>query len=103
VLESYSARPLPVDQIATMIGEGARVLMERALAVAGLDPHTPDALPRFLMAYDRRLLGHTRPYAGIEDVLRDASADAQLAVLTNKPAGPTRRLLDVRFRPAVSP
>jgi len=94
VLESYGARPLPVDRVAAMIGEGARVLMQRALAAAGLDPETPDALSRFLDVYDRRLLGHTRPYDGIDAVLRSAFSRAQLAVLTNKPAGPTARLLD---------
>ena len=94
VLESYGAPPLAVDAIAPMIGDGARVLIQRALAAAGLDPDTADALPRFLAAYDRRLLGHTRPYDGIEDVLRAAAAQAQLAVLTNKPGEPTRRLLD---------
>lgn len=94
VLESYGGQPLPVDRLAAMIGEGARVLMQRALAAAGLDPQTPDALSRFLAVYDRRLLGHTRPYEGIEDVLRAAAVRAQLAVLTNKPVGPTRRLLD---------
>ena len=94
VLTSYGAPALDLDRIAAMIGEGAKVLMERALAAAGLDPGTPGALGRFLAAYDRRLLGHTRPYDGIEDVLRRAAREAQLAVLTNKPAGPTRRLLD---------
>jgi phosphoglycolate phosphatase len=94
VLTSYGAVPLDLDRIGAMIGEGAKVLMERALAAAGLDPDTPDALGRFLAAYDRRLLGHTRPYDGIEDALRRAARGAQLAVLTNKPAGPTRRLLE---------
>ena len=94
VLESYGARPLQVDQVAAMIGEGARVLMQRVLSAGGLDADTPDALGRFMEVYDRRLLGHTRPYDGIADVLRAASARAQLAVLTNKPAGPTRRLME---------
>jgi phosphoglycolate phosphatase len=94
VLESLGARPLAVDRVAAMIGEGARVLMRRALAASGLDPETPDALSRFLAVYDRRLLGHTRPYDDIDVVLRSAATQAQLAVLTNKPAAPTTRLLD---------
>ena len=94
VLESYGARPLRVDEVAAMIGEGARVLMQRALRAAGLDPDTPDALDRFLAVYDRRVLGHTRPYDGMDAVLRAASSHAQLALLTNKPAGPTRRLVE---------
>ena len=46
VLTSYGAPPLDLDRIAAMIGEGAKVLMERALAAAGLDPrHARGARP----------------------------------------------------------
>ena len=46
MLASYGATPLPLDRVAGMVGEGARVLVERALAAAGLDPQEPDALQR---------------------------------------------------------
>ena len=39
MLASYGATPLPLDQVAAMVGEGARVLVQRALSAAGLDPH----------------------------------------------------------------
>jgi phosphoglycolate phosphatase len=94
MLESYGARPRPVDDIARMVGEGARILVERALAAAGLDPAEPDALNRFRVIYDRRLLGHTRPYQGIPAVVEHAARAGTLAVLTNKPEPPTRRLLE---------
>ena len=48
MLESYGAPALPVDRVAMMVGEGARKLVERALAASGLDAAEPDALPRFL-------------------------------------------------------
>src|ERR1043165_4483525 len=94
MLESYGAPALPVDDVARMVGEGAKVLVERALAASGLDPHEPDALTRFREIYDRRLLIHTRPYDGIETAVRKISQTATLAVLTNKPEAPSRRLLD---------
>jgi len=94
MLASYGARPLSVDAVAAMVGEGARILIARALAAAGLDPDEPDALNRFLEIYDRRLLVHTRPYAGVIEMLHEARARAELAVLTNKPEAPTRRLLE---------
>lgn len=94
VLVGYGARPLPVDRVAAMVGEGARKLIERALEAAGLAPDLDDALGRFREVYDRRLLEHTRPYPGIAEVIRSASARAQLAVLTNKPVGPSQRLLE---------
>lgn len=94
VLVSYGARPLPVDRVAGMVGEGAKKLVERALAAVSVDADLDDALTRFREVYDRRLLEHTRPYEGIADVVQAASARARLAVLTNKPEGPSRRLLE---------
>jgi phosphoglycolate phosphatase len=94
LLESYGARSLSVDAVAAMVGEGARVLVERALAASGLNPAEPDALARFREIYDRRLLVRTRPYEGITAVVERAAARAALALLTNKPEPPTHRLLD---------
>lgn len=95
VLESYGAAPLSLDQVTAMVGEGAKVLVERALAASGLDPAEPDALRRFRDFYDRRLLNHTRPYDGIPDVVAALERDGHtLAVLTNKPQAPSERLLD---------
>ena len=94
MLASYGATRLPLDQVAGMVGEGARVLVQRALAATGLDPDEPDALQRFREIYDRRLLLHTRPYEGIEDVVRELGMQHTLAVLTNKPAQPSVRLLE---------
>jgi phosphoglycolate phosphatase len=41
-----------------------------------------------------RLLNHTVPYDGIPAAVRAASRDARLAVLTNKPAHATDRILE---------
>jgi phosphoglycolate phosphatase len=95
MLASYGAAPLPVDSVAGMVGEGARILVERALAATGLDPREPEALRRFLAAYDEELLVHTRPYEGVVAALEEVSSVAPIAVLTNKPEAPTRRLLEV--------
>lgn len=84
---------LPEEQIGRMIGEGARLLVRRALSAAGLE-EPADALPRFLAFYDQRLLNHTRPYDGIEEAVRDAGEHAQVVVLTNKPKGPSERILE---------
>jgi len=94
MLASYRVRPLPVDDVVAMVGEGAKVLVERALAAGGITPPLEEALGRFRAIYDRRLLDTTRPYDGIDGVLAAASARARLAVLTNKPLAPARRLLD---------
>lgn len=94
LLSLYGAAPLAVDTIVAMVGEGARVLVARAAKAAGIAPPIDDALRVFLEIYDRRLVEHTRPYAGIEAVLAAAASQAHLALLTNKPAHHTTRLLD---------
>lgn len=85
--------PLAVEAIGGMVGEGAALLVKRALGAAGLD-HPSFALTRFLEIYDTRLVNHTRVYDGIMDALRAAHSRARLAVLTNKPLGPTQKLLE---------
>jgi phosphoglycolate phosphatase len=96
LLGELGARPLPEDQIARMVGEGARVLVQRALAAAGVGAadDVPGALARFLEIYDSRLLDHTRAYDGIPDAVRLASRHANVAVLTNKPLNPTEQILE---------
>jgi phosphoglycolate phosphatase len=86
--------PQPVDAIANMVGEGAALLVQRALAAAGLDPDSAGALARFLELYDERLLVHTRLYEGIEPMLRAVAPAATLAVLTNKPQRQADRILE---------
>jgi phosphoglycolate phosphatase len=92
VLTGLGAPPLPHDDITRMIGEGAKVLVRRALAAAGI-PEDPEAIARFLEIYDRNLLNHTRPYAGITEVVRTARQHASVAVLTNKPLEPSEKVL----------
>jgi len=85
--------PLSEASIARMVGEGAAVLVTRALTAAGLALDA-GSVPRFLELYDERLLHTTVAYPGIEEAVRVLSSRGPIAVLTNKPLGPTRRLLD---------
>jgi len=85
--------PLPVDSVTAMVGEGAALLVRRALAAAGLPPDVDTALPRFLELYDQRLLAHTRVYPGTVEALDTIARGATLAVLTNKPQRPTETIL----------
>ncbi|MDP1569469.1 MAG: HAD-IA family hydrolase [Vicinamibacterales bacterium] len=91
---SLGGRSLDVAEVVGMVGEGAALLVRRALTAAGVAPDAPDALARFLAIYDRRLLDRTRPYDGIPDVLAELAPMASMAVLTNKPLAPSRRILE---------
>src|SRR5262245_2645566 len=76
-----------------MVGEGARVLVRRALAAAGIETDETRALGRFLQIYSQRLLDFTVLYPGIADAVEQLARRYPLAVLTNKPFEPSRRIL----------
>lgn len=86
-------RRLTRSEVIGMVGEGAAVLVRRALTAAGVDPATPGATHRFLALYDARLLDTTCLYPGMRAVLDALDPLAALAVLTNKPAAPAERML----------
>jgi phosphoglycolate phosphatase len=94
LVTSLGGRALDQSEVAAMVGDGAAQLVRRALEASGLPPDLPGALSRFLDIYDRRLLDTTVAYAGIPEALMIVSRRARLAVLTNKPLGFSRRILD---------
>jgi phosphoglycolate phosphatase len=87
-------QPLAVDAITAMVGEGAPLLVRRAIAAAGVPVDVRTALARFLELYDERLLVHTRLYDGTREALETLAERAMLAILTNKPQRPTERILE---------
>jgi phosphoglycolate phosphatase len=95
LLAEYARPPLPDEAIAAMVGEGARVLVQRLFEAAEVEAPVDEGLARFLAAYDGRLLETTRPYDGIPELL-DALAQRRLsmAVLTNKPRAMSQRLVE---------
>ena len=94
LIVEHGGQPLQVEAITAMVGEGALLLVRRALAAAGVTPDLHAALDRFLELYDERLLVHTRLYDGTREALEVLAARGPLAILTNKPQRPTERILD---------
>jgi phosphoglycolate phosphatase len=94
MLAELEVARLPDPDIVAMVGEGAAVLVRRALSAAGLAADTPGALDRFLAHYNAHLLVHTRPYPGMVSTLQELGSRTPLAVLTNKPGYATDRVLE---------
>ena len=98
-LQHCGLAPLGEDRVAGFIGDGAAALVERSLQAAAGDPsfrHSA-ALAFFLNYYREHLLDHTHVYPGVFEALAALRAlpDAPLmAVLTNKPVNPSRRICD---------
>jgi len=94
MVESYGAQPLPIADVVTMVGDGAPILVRRALQQSGLDASPEEALARYTQIYDRRLMNHTAPYDGVVESLGVVLRRGPLAVLTNKPLGPSIGILE---------
>jgi len=97
MLERLGLPEQDAGRITAFIGNGARVLVERTLRLAGAstDPAEVErALAVFLAEYRARLLDTSRPYPGIPDLLaRLAAAGVALTVATNKPGALAEELL----------
>jgi 2-phosphoglycolate phosphatase len=82
----------PEEEIVSFVGDGIRRFMERALG-----PHpqmdVDAAIRDFRRDYRENCLVHTRPYPGIMELLRDLKGHP-VGVVTNKPAGFSRIILD---------
>ena len=95
MLAGLGGEALPSLTVASMVGEGAAVLVDRALTAAGIEADRDVALRLFLDIYDRCLLDQTDCYPGLRQALEAATRhDIGLAVLTNKPERSTRRILE---------
>ena len=93
LIAEHGGAPLTVDAIAGMVGEGAALLVRRALGGAGVRLDVARDLPRFLELYDQRLLIHTTLYDGTREMLEALEQRSALAVLTNKPQRHTDAIL----------
>ena len=91
-----AARDLPgftEPEVTHLVGDGALALVERAFAARGRAPDET-ALADFLADYGANAAVHTRAFPGVPETLRTlAEAGWKLAVCTNKPEVPARRLL----------
>ena len=103
------------DEVTMWVGNGARMLIERAMAgriegFAGLadaiDRHraADAAMPRFRAIYQEICVDHTLPLVGAHESLALAHGlGLGVAIVTNKPLAPTERIVDaLGWRPFVS-
>jgi len=87
---------LPVlteEEIARFIGNGALMLIRRALGSQATEPNVQVGLQMFLSYYRAHMLENTRLYPGVRETL-DRLTDCKLAVLTNKPVHFSCAMLD---------
>jgi phosphoglycolate phosphatase len=99
MLVQMHRKPLPEEIIATYIGDGAGMLVRRALGDPDDVSLVEEGLNRFLAYYREHKLDHTYVYPGVLDALDSLrsmpdGSPRLLAVLTNKPINPSRAICD---------
>jgi phosphoglycolate phosphatase len=87
VLARLGRPAIPHEQVVASIGSGVRKLIERTAA----PPHEP-VLEAFLAEYGEHLLDRTRLFPGVGETL--AALPHRKIVLSNKPGGMTRRIVE---------
>jgi phosphoglycolate phosphatase len=77
--------PLDPALIYTYVGNGAPVLVQRALGAGASEELVQEGLSFFLKFYRTHALEHTQLYPGVRELLEALAAKHQLTILTNKP------------------
>ena len=97
----HIGRPeLPDDVIASYVGDGAPILIQRALGGEAVDEAiVRQGLQFFLSYYREHKLDHTTVYAGVKEALAAIQSASngvprRLAILSNKPVVPSRAIVE---------
>ncbi len=91
---------LPDNVIASYVGDGAPILIQRALGGEAIDESlVRKGLEFFLTYYREHKLDHTTVYPGIREALVSIQNSSngkprQMAVLSNKPVNPSRAIVE---------
>ena len=100
-LDHMGRPPLTDELIASFVGNGAAMLVRQALAAEEKispnevhDEEIATAYAYFLAHYREHLLDNTFAYPGVADALKKLSGRFEIAVLTNKPVRPARRICE---------
>lgn len=87
--------PLEFERVYSYVGNGAPVLIRRALGEQATEAEVEEALEFFLEYYRDHALDYTRLYPGVKESLqRLDEAGKQLAILTNKPVRMSKAIAD---------
>ncbi len=87
--------PIELATVASYVGNGAPVLIRRALGPQASEADIEHALAFFLAYYNEHKLDYTRLYPGVREAIdRLHDAGVRMAVLTNKPVRISQAILD---------
>jgi phosphoglycolate phosphatase len=98
MLRHFKRLELPDEVIASYVGDGAPMLVRRALGDPKQEALVKEALEYFLTYYRAHKLDHTHLYEGVKEMLaaarRSNGFQRKMAVLSNKPVVPCRAIVE---------
>ena len=98
MLRHFGRPELPGDVVASYVGDGAPMLIRRALGDPRDEGFVKEALEYFLGYYRVHKLDHTHVYEGVKEMLtairHSNGIRRQMAVLSNKPVVPSRAIVE---------
>lgn len=98
MLRHFGRPELPGDLVASYVGDGAPMLVRRALGDPKDESFLKEALDYFLAYYRVHKLDYTHVYEGIREALAAIHSSngtrRKMAVLSNKPVHPSRAIVD---------
>ena len=98
MLRHYQRPELPLEIVGSYVGDGAKMLVRRALGDPDDERFVDQALEYFMRYYREHKLDHTYVYAGVEDALRkirsSGNGSLKMAILSNKPVVPSRGICE---------
>jgi phosphoglycolate phosphatase len=93
-LRQYSMPEHSLDDIRRFVGNGVRLLMERAVPEGAQHPLFEEAFTSFRQYYMQHSLDTTRPYDGIVETIHELKQrGCRLAVVSNKMMAATQELV----------
>lgn len=105
MLKHFGKKELPHEVIASYIGDGAPMLVRRSLGDPDDENFVQDAVLYFMGWYREHKLDNTYVYEGVKESLEaiqksrdgtsnEATQTLKMAVLSNKPVGPSRAIIE---------
>ena len=83
-----------LDAVRSFVGNGVRLLMERAVPEGAQNPQFEDTFATFRQHYMQHSLDSTRPYDGIPELIGELKArGCRMAVVSNKMMAATQELV----------
>ena len=97
MLRHFKRPELPGEVVASYVGDGAPMLVRRALGDPRDEAFLQQALEYFLAYYRAHKLDYTHVYEGVKEALgtiQSGNGTRRMAVLSNKPVNPSRAIVE---------